>query len=250
MRRKVMVTAGGTREYIDDVRVVTNISSGALGCKIAEAFLENGAHVFYVHSKGAPMPVILEDGLSRLTTEQFVTTGDLMDTMGSFCKGMGMDVVVHSAAVSDFTFRRDVPVKVSSDSEEGFIEHLRQAIVRTPKIVKSVKQWCPGCTLVSFKFTVGKSRDDLLNIAWHAGRGCGADFVVANDKEEMKRNRSHTAYLVNVREEPLDFDGGKCGHFFRMEDKDQIAKLLVKASHGFLTGGVGTRFRLTEKGAK
>jgi len=246
-RMKVMITAGGTREYIDDVRVVTNISSGALGRKIAEAFLAEGAHVFYIHSKGAPMPECLDDSDGRLTTEQFVTCADLMKTMEVYCSGMGMDVVIHSAAVSDFTFKRDVPVKISSDSEEGFIEHLRQTIVRTPKIVKSVKEWCPECCLVSFKFTVGKERTNMMNIALKSGIGCGASWVVANDKEEMSREKEHVAYLVdtapsikrNSYEKPL-------GTYYRMQGKTEIAHGLVMAINNSLLDLVPHGFQINE----
>jgi phosphopantothenate-cysteine ligase len=229
---KVMVTAGGTREYIDDVRVVTNISTGALGCKIAEAFLAEGSHVFYVHAKGTPMPKDPEEGPGRLTSEQFVTSDDLYTTMKTYCSGMKMDAVIHSAAVSDFTFRRDVPVKVSSESEEGFIEHLRQTIVRTPKIVKSVKEWCPKCVLVSFKFTVGKTPTELCNIAWRAGRGCQSDFVLANDKQQMSKNKEHVAYLVCTNQEPIVRCGIRRATSWYASGKDSIASAIVSTVNG------------------
>lgn len=227
-RMKVMVTSGGTREYIDDVRVVTNISTGALGAKIAEEFLHSGAHVFFVHAKGSVMPVVESDSQGRLTTEQYVTSADLMETMRVYCSGIGMDAVIHSAAVSDFTFRRDVPVKVSSDSEEGFIEYLRQTIVRTPKIVKMIKKWCPDCKLVSFKFTVGKDTDELLNIALKAGEGCSADFVLANDKTEMVLKKEHVAYLLATHP-------SKKGIYYWLSGKEDIAKALVSvvSTHNF-----------------
>lgn len=240
-RLKVMVTAGGTREYIDDVRVVTNISTGALGCKVAQELLGCGAHVFYIHAKGSPMPVDSEDDYGRLTSEQFVTTADLQDAMKSFCSGIGMDVVVHSAAVSDFTFRRDVPVKLSSDSEEGFIDHLRQTIVRTPKIVKEVKRWCPDCMLMSFKFTVGKSRDEMLNIAYKSGLSCGADWVMANDKEEMTSQRAHIGYFVCMDPTHTVINNPGRRFYSTINGKDNIAKAIAKiAFKGILVPKVNT----------
>jgi len=239
---KVMVTSGGTREYIDDVRVVTNISTGALGAKIAEAFLDAGAHVFYVHGKGSAMPRYTEDSPGRLTTEQFVTCADLMETMRLYCTGVKMDAVVHSAAVSDFTFRRDIPVKLSSDSEEGFIEHLRQTITRTPKIVKHVKEWCPGCKLVSFKFTVGKTKDQLLNIALRAGLGCRADFVLANDKSQMTNAKDHIAYLVPTTHPFYLLESRHEAKY--LEGKDMIAKGIVQAVYGVITCGTAAVFEV------
>jgi phosphopantothenoylcysteine synthetase/decarboxylase len=56
--KKIMVTAGGTREYIDDVRVLTNISSGKLGKMIVDQFLMSGKqyNIHYVCPKGAFIP--------------------------------------------------------------------------------------------------------------------------------------------------------------------------------------------------
>lgn len=252
-RLKVMVTAGGTREYIDDVRVVTNISTGKLGCRVACAFLEAGAHVFYLHAKGAPLPESpTYDSPGRLTTEQFVTSADLMETMKTYCAGIGMDVVIHSAAVSDFTFKRKGAVKLSSNSAEDFIEFMRKTIKRTPKIVKKVKTWCPDCMLFSFKFTVGKERHELLNIARKAGIGCGADYVVANDKEEMALSKEHVAYLVSTGA-PIGVNGfgNSLCRSWRMLGKDSIAQMLVSAATqpGFWHDTQWSGFPL-DKGAK
>lgn len=201
--KNVLITSGGTREYIDDVRVVTNISTGALGAKIAEEFYRVGARVHYVHAKQAVMPKP-EEGVSesaRLTTYQVVTVQDLMDTMKALILAFRMDIVIHSAAVSDFTFRRDipVPVKLSSDNEEGFIEYLRQTITRTPKIIKKIKEWRKDLYLVGFKFTVGHTEEELVNIAKESGVSSMCDMVIANDKELMKKAREHTAYLIPLR---------------------------------------------------
>lgn len=72
--KKILITSGGTREYIDDVRVLTNISSGKLGAEIASKFLESARHsitskipvgneyeVHYVYAHGAEMPFLVDD---------------------------------------------------------------------------------------------------------------------------------------------------------------------------------------------
>jgi len=230
-RKRILVTAGGTREYIDDVRVVTNISTGALGCLIAQEFLSMGDHVVFAHAKGSPMPEQPADNFGRLTTEQFVTTNDLYEIMRTYCTGFGLDAVIHSAAVSDFTFRRDVPVKVSSDDEEGFIEHLRQTIVRTPKIVREVKKWCPTCQLVSFKFTVGKSCTELRDIAYASGAAAGADYVLANDKIQMQSHGEHIGYLINTFAFK-EFDGSSHASYRILHGKDMIARAIACTIHG------------------
>jgi phosphopantothenoylcysteine synthetase/decarboxylase len=196
--KHVIVTSGGTREHVDDVRVMTNISSGALGAKIAAELYRNGAKVHYIHGKGSVMPVI-DEGISetaRLNTYPIVTCLHLYETLKSLCIAFKPFSVIHSAAVSDFTFKSDKPVKLSSSDEEGFIEYMRQTITRNPKIIQEIHQWAPDTKLIGFKFTVGKTTEELENIAWEMGKKSGCYGVVANDKEMMKREKTHIAYWI------------------------------------------------------
>lgn len=215
--KNVLVTAGGTREYIDDVRVMTNVSSGALGAKIAEEFYRAGARVHYVHAKQSVMPWV-EEGINetaRLACYPIVTVQDLLDTMKALILAFKMDVVVHSAAVSDFTFDRSKPVKLSSSDMYGFIEYMRQTITPTPKIIRLIKEWRPDVYLVGFKFTVGQL-EDILEIARKLCESSDCDFIVANDKEEMKREREHVAYLID-----------KTGEYRTRRGKKDIARSIV-----------------------
>jgi phosphopantothenoylcysteine synthetase/decarboxylase len=53
---KILVTSGGTTEYIDEVRVLTNISTGNLGSIIADTFAKHGFEVTYLSSKSSILP--------------------------------------------------------------------------------------------------------------------------------------------------------------------------------------------------
>jgi len=211
--KNILVTSGGTREYIDDVRVVTNISTGALGAKIAEELYRRGAKVHYLHGQGARMPD-LEYGISEGTFNSYPikTCADLYEGMHALIPAFGMDAVIHSAAVSDFTFKRDGEVKLSSDDEEGFIEYMRKTITRNPKIIQEIKEWRPETILIGFKFTVGKTYQELIGIAHASGKKSNCDAVFANDKSMMSATRDHIGYLVNVSnkinfETPLEVKG-------------------------------------------
>lgn len=219
--KNVLITAGGTREYIDDVRVVTNISTGALGAKIAEGFYEAGCRVHYVHSKQAVMPNCLGSSheTSRLMTHQIVTVNDLKETMEALIKGFKIDIVIHSAAVSDFTFDRSEPIKLSSSSAEDFIEHMRKTIKPTVKIINLIKEWRPEVILVGFKFTVGKTNREKFEIAAKSMVGYKGDYVIVNDKFEMEARKSHIAYLINSTN-PDSIVG--------LEGKNHIAATLIK----------------------
>lgn len=198
MSKTILITAGGTREYIDDVRVVTNISSGALGAKIAEEFYSNGWRVHYLHAKYGVMPRV-QEGISdtaRLNTWPFVTVADLYDTMKTVLTAFKVDAVVHSAAVSDFTFERNGNIKLSSSSSEDFIEYLRKTIRPTPKIIQEIKKWAPNTFLVGFKFTVGQTREEMTKTARDLAEKVNADLILANDKVEMSRESEHVMHFI------------------------------------------------------
>lgn len=193
--KTVLVTSGGTMEYIDDVRVLTNISSGKLGATIAEALFDAGANVIYLHSKNSVMPNLMGYNISYCPVR---TAQDAYNEMERIVPTV--DAVIHSMAVSDFTFRRDKAIKCKSNDPQAFIDFMRDTITTNPKIISKVKEWNPKVFLAGFKFEVGITREALIALAEHSIESNGCDVVVANDKTEMEREREHVAHFVFSKE--------------------------------------------------
>lgn len=188
----VLITSGGTREYIDDVRVLTNISSGMLGKITAERFLREGHNVFYVHTKTAHKPETkVGDQITFIEADSVLKAHDAIKKIVP-----NVDIVIHSMAVSDFTFNRDNPVKLKSNDVDGFIEFMKQNIVKAPKILPLIKEWNPNVTLVGFKFEVGKTKEELFEIAHEQGRNANCDYTFANDKKMMVESNAHIGWLI------------------------------------------------------
>jgi len=190
---KVVVTGGGTREYIDDVRVMTNISSGKLAALIAEqvyvtAPSDDRIEVVYIHGRHAALPGTPAKHVPITTTQ------DALEAMEEHCEFA--DVVIHPMAVSDFTFQRDKPVKVSGSDASAFVEYMRQTIVPTPKLLAKVRTWSPKCFLVGFKFLSGASFADLTEAARKVLNDNLCDLVVANDLQAMKKAKTHVAHFL------------------------------------------------------
>lgn len=189
----VLITGGGTREYIDDVRVLTNISTGLLAKIIAERFLREGHTVTYIHTKNAEIPEKkVGDQLTLIEADNVQKAHDQIKRFAPT-----MDAVIHSMAVSDFTFNRDNPVKLKSNDVEGFVEYMRANIVQAPKILPLIKDWNPKAKLVGFKFEVGKSKEELIEIAIDQLVKCKCDFTLANDKKIIQESNTHIAWLVD-----------------------------------------------------
>ena len=186
----VVVTAGGTREKIDDVRVMTNISTGKLGAKIADIFATHGHDVTYV----APESAVKPQGTYSYSYIKVTDTASVMDEMIFLVPKA--DVVIMSMAVSDFTFEYKGAVKVSSDSSDALIEHMRNCIQKTPKVISNFRKWNKKAILVGFKFTSGKSSKELKDIANKLMEDNKLDMVFANDKKAIEKSGEHVGVLL------------------------------------------------------
>lgn len=208
---KIIVTAGGTSEYIDEVRVLTNISSGKLGAIISDYLDSKGHEIAHVMGRGSVVPDDIND---RMTIDVVKGVDELVAYLEPMVKDA--DVIIHAMAVSDFGFDRSKPVKLKSNDPQAFIDYMRDTIKINPKVISMIKKWNPNIKLVGFKFEVGKDVDDLFELALASIERNGCDLVIANDKEEMKREGTHVAYFVDSDERtPTQVRG-----------KDEIAEML------------------------
>jgi len=102
--RRVLVTAGGTREAIDPVRFIGNRSSGKMGYAVAEAAARRGAEVVLVTTVNRPAPA----GVTEVVRVE--SAAEMADAVLS--RFAGLDVVVMAAAVADFRPKASAPEKI------------------------------------------------------------------------------------------------------------------------------------------
>jgi phosphopantothenoylcysteine synthetase/decarboxylase len=86
---------------------------------------------------------------------------------------------------------------LKSNDPIAFVDSLRERIVKTPKILKEIKVWNSKCKLISFKFEVGLTPEELIEIATKAGLDNHCDLVIANDKKQMQLHKSHIAFAID-----------------------------------------------------
>jgi len=227
--KKILITSGGTREYIDEVRVLTNISSGKLGALIADTIVMNtpskdgfpGCHVHFVYVKGSETPKHERSfkGLQGMTLYEVTDVQSVYEVMEKLVPEM--DVVIHPMAVSDFGFRQ-IDEKLKSNDPEAFIESLKQRIYQTPKILSHIKEWNPNCFLISFKFENGLNNYQLITTAFESMLKNNCDIVIANDKKEMKEARDHVSYFIHKSKST-----NEDVYFDKIAGKENIAKEIL-----------------------
>jgi len=163
--RRVVVTAGGTQEPIDPVRVIANRSSGKQGFAVAQAALDRGAAVTLVAAPCAlPTPV----GASRIDV---ATAQEMADAVLESCAGA--DALVMAAAVADFRPARPAAKKLKKDLGPPAVE-----LERTTDIlaVVTAARARPAC-VVGFAAETG----DLLTHARKKLKEKRLSLIVAND---------------------------------------------------------------------
>ena len=212
----VLVTSGGTVAPIDDVRQITNASTGRLGAQIVEAALRRGARVWHLHAPGAQLPfdrlakldleapdLVAEfDRLTRLRADwhavrdhchpvplRLGTVGEYAQTLERVLKDHPIDVAFLAMAASDFA-PEPVLGKLSSGPQSLTIHCLR-----LPKVIRSVRDWSPSVYLVGFKLLSNAPLATLIETAKAACAENRADLTVANDLSTVRAGR-HMIHLV------------------------------------------------------
>ena len=193
-----MITSGPTRGYIDAVRYISNKSTGMLGSTIAIEALRRGAFVTFVYGTGSIIPdigLLGKDCASRLTLLEVETFDDLLTTIQEKLKGELFDAIIHAMAVLDYIPEKQSVGKIASSKDT-----LTITLLKAPKVIKLMRSLWPHAFLISFKLEVGLSRDGLVERACASMAEIDADYVVANNQNEITGNK-HRAYLINSQKE-------------------------------------------------
>lgn len=231
--KKIIITAGGTSEKIDNVRKITNSASGKLGMTIANHLLNQNDNliIYYVCSKNSLRPTD-----ERIKIIEVDGTMDLKKEIESLLLNEKIDYFIHSMAVSDYmtdyvttlnkikeSIRKTNNIDdafsnietINGNKISSYENNLVVVLKPTPKIISMIKELSPSTYLVGFKLLDSVSKEELLNVAKKLRDKNKCDLVVANDLSTI-RNRKHIAYIIdknnNVKE--------SCG-------KDNIAKDLI-----------------------
>lgn len=225
--KKYVITSGGISEKIDNVRKITNSSSGKLGMTIANHLLESKSDItiYYVCSKKALRP-----SNKRVKIIEVVGTLDLKDKVESLLRNEKIDYFIHTMAVADYmvdyvttvdkmkkSFLNNSDMEVIKDTKiSSYENNLVLVLKTTPKIISLIKKESPLTYLVGFKLLDGVSKKELIEVAMILRDKNKCDLVVANDLKDI-RNKEHKAYIIDKEDKVVE-----------ASDKEDIAKKLVR----------------------
>ena len=177
---KILITSGGTTEKIDDVRGITNHSTGYLGKEIAELFLAKGHQVTLVTVKTAVKPEPKEN----LKITEITNVDSLLKSMEPLVKEH--DVLIHSMAISDYT-----PIYMTDFTELEDTENPSQLLHKsnTESKISSASD---------YQVLFLKKTPKIISLL----KRNQANIIVANDLGEITPNQ-HIAYLVDEKGEEM-----------------------------------------------
>lgn len=218
----IVVTSGGTRVNIDDVRYIGNFSKGAFGAKIVEA-CEN-ISILYDESKGvikihhvraadAVKPQLHSYFKNFYEDHRFETYDDYARIVEDLLRSEPIDLIFSAAAVSDYGVKK-TEGKISSDEDNLTIK-----LIKLPKILPQLKNWSinPNLVQVGFKLLSNVTQEVLQETAIKAGDIAGSDFTVANDLQSFLKHKP----------EVLLYDHkNRTGTTFPVVSKDEVEALV------------------------
>lgn len=228
--KNILITAGPTNEYIDEVMKITNMSTGRLGIELTRNFLESGEQVTLIGTRSVFRSGLFEKyhlgNNPNLRSIPIETTEDMYLALEQESKNP-YDLVIHSSAVGDykpeFSFRMEdlatelveaiaagktteeeilsiltnPSCKVNDDTKISSYEpHLTVKLTLTPKLISHLREWYPDAQLVGFKLLENVPKEQLLEVARKLCVKNNMDYIIANDLADLRQGQ-HLSFLVN-----------------------------------------------------
>ena len=183
---KVVVTSGATREPIDSVRFISNLSSGRTGAAICEALTARGFQVTQVAGQDSAQAA----GVAR--RESFTDHASLDAALRRLARDTACVAVVHAAAVGDFAVAEPTPgAKIESGQE------IAVKLQPTYKIIDKILGYAGNTNLilVGFKLTHDPDPGAQARAARELLKRSRARYVVQNDVSTLAEGEEHLFFV-------------------------------------------------------
>ena len=156
-------------EPLDEVRFLTNHSTGQLGSSLADALIKSGHETTLLLSESARnLP-----NSTKVNIHPFNSTNSLKTEIKNLSNG-NISAVFHVAAVSDFTPKASVKGKINSSKNVSI------SLNPTPKIINQLREWYPTALLFGWKYDVEGDQDSLIKRGFEQITRCRTDYCVLN----------------------------------------------------------------------
>jgi len=205
--KHILITAGGTREYVDGVRYIGNLSTGKTGAQMADHFTSHGYHVTWLGAINAIQP--------KLKCEKvfYETFNDLAESLKNQLNNNHFDSIIHAAAVSDFSVTN---IKIDSQDiipsrgiKLSTSDTMDITLKKNPKLINKLKEWSKNSqiTVIGFKLTNTDGTEKQKAAVMKLLNQDAVDFVAHNNLSDIKQDqhfftlyqsKQDSAYCKNI----------------------------------------------------
>ena len=193
--KRILITCGSTWVAIDDMRVISNKSTGVLGQQLANSIHNYSSDVTLL--EGAVESRVINN---NITVKPF----RFYDEFSSLFKrelALNYDIVIHAAAVSDYKMVNESSEKISSS-----METLTLNLIPTEKLIYVIKKISPKTTLVGFKLESQMDENIAIECTKNLFDKAGCDYVIANSV----RNEKYKGYLIDKNKSVVAMTESRC----------------------------------------
>ena len=198
--KKILITAGPTWVPIDKVRVLSNIATGRTGVLLAQEAAARGARATLLLG-----PCGEYNLNSSIRIIRFCFFQELKSLLKQELKNTKYDIIIHSAAVSDFELENKFRGKLSS------VKAYSLRLVPLEKLIVQIRHLARKARLIMFKLEAAVTDKILIQRAKNEAGKISADLVVAN------RLNPYRAFIID-----------KDGKQISVKNKQQLAKRLIE----------------------
>ena len=182
--KKVLITAGGTKERIDPVRYISNDSSGKMGYALAEDAVKKGAEVILISAtKALPVP-------NGVKMEYVESAREMQEkVMNHFSS---VDIAIMVAAVSDYRVKEPATQKMKKTDDE---DEITLTLVKNPDILKQL-----GSLKKEGQIVIGFAAEthQVIEFAKQKLVKKNADFIIANDVSDQSIGFGSDMHQVTI----------------------------------------------------
>lgn len=152
---RILLTCGPSYEPIDDVRRITNFSTGQLGVLLANALTRAGHDVTCFKGESATT----QERVESARVIPFSTNDDLLARLAAVERREEVGAFLHAAALADFKVRRDVGGERKMSSRSG---EITLTLVPAAKVIARLRGLFPNARIVGWKYELDGTREGAL----------------------------------------------------------------------------------------
>jgi len=197
--KHILITAGGTREYIDGVRYIGNLSTGKTGAQIADYYTTKGYEVTWLGAIDAIQP--------KLPCIKFLydTFDDLSEKLKNMLENNYYDTIIHAAAISDFSVAsikvNGKDIIASRQTKLPTSDTMDLKLKKNPKLVSQLLNWSKNLDLkvIAFKLTNTDDKAKQKTAVMKLLKQDGINFVVHNDLSHIKPDQHPFSFYLGEK---------------------------------------------------